>query len=63
MFLPLFVLAVIAYGYLKWFDTYCELKDYRKEVQTAIKDIEEAMPKATHSVKTEVMKILGRIKC
>jgi hypothetical protein len=63
MFLPVIILAVVVFGYLLWFDTYCELKDLRRDVKKAIEDIEKAMPKATHSVKTEVLGILRRIKC
>lgn len=63
MFLVLIILAVIAFGYLMWFDTYCELKDFRRDLKKAIIDIEKAMPKATHSVKTEVISILRRLKC
>jgi len=63
MFLGLLILAVIAFGYMGWFDSHCELKDLRKEVRQAREDIHNALPKATHSVRKEVMEILGRLKC
>ena len=63
MFLSIVIVAVIAFGYLLWFDTHCELNDLRKKIDQAITDIEKVMPKATHSVKTEVLSILRRLKC
>ena len=63
MFLGLIILGMIGLGFLLWFDTFCELKDLRREVRKAIVDIERVMPKATHPVKTEVLSILRRLKC
>lgn len=63
MFFGIIVLAVIVLGWMFWFDTYCELKDLRRDVKQAIDEIEIIMPKATHSVKTEVLCILRRLRC
>lgn len=63
MFIYILYTAFALFGYLLWIDSFCELKDLRKEVRKAILDIERVMPKATHSVKTEVLSILRKLKC
>jgi len=57
------ILTVFVLGFLYLLDMYWELKDLRRDVRKAIQDIERVMPKATHSVKTEVLSILKRLKC
>lgn len=57
------VVGVTLFGYLLWFNTYCQLKDLKIRISLAIVDVEKAMPRATHSVRTEVLNILGRLKC
>ncbi len=47
MFFGIIVLAVIVLGWMFWFDTYCELKDLRRDIKQAIDEIEIIMPKAT----------------
>ena len=56
------VLIVVAvFGYILWYNERCLLDNYREEVAKAIKDINLAMPVATHSV-TEVKTILHRLE-
>lgn len=63
MLLGLVIVGIFSLEFLFWFDTYCELKDLRRDVRKAIVDIERIMPKATHPIKTEVLSVLRRLKC